>query len=221
MKRKEFRLLIEGFNKFLLNETKWKPEEEYMASLNQEIPEKFSIPGSFKDLVSNITDWKTGEKWIDSKPYDEPEFDADEKKIVLAVAEAFGRDYTQILANHHNNDNAWFSNTALEDRGYYKGVFDLIDNYIPPANLKHSPLMGKFVIDGQKLDGFYFNKDLRGAAEAVELFKFINPRSIEHFNGSIFIAPALKSQDSPTTKVFTAPAIINDTGAEVEDEEYH
>ena len=221
MKRKEFKLLIEEFNNFLIKGTDGTEDVLFK-----------NIPAAFKDLVCAETAWRAGERWLarwDEWGYREPEYEADEKKLLLAVADEFGRDVNEILVSHHSFDDAWHSNQHLESKGYDRGVHHLIDNYIPPANPKHSPLTGKFVIDGETLDGFYYHTELRGSAEAIEKLNFINPRSAGEMTGMLYVVPPLQSQNSPTpasdsketTKVFTAPAIINDTGAEVEDEEYH
>jgi len=68
MKNKEFKLLIEGFNNFLMSESDDKSDEDTQKLFD-------AVPSEFKKYVSSDIGWINGSDWLEEFREDEAHFE--------------------------------------------------------------------------------------------------------------------------------------------------
>ena len=169
MKTKEFKLLIEGFNKYLLNENEFS--ERKRKSLIAAVPEEFSV------YLSDDSGWRDGNTWMAETDHSgDADSEADEKLLFEEVAEACGCNVGDLLVGYYD---------AVENANELCKAFTLVSD----------TLCGEFKIGEGVVKGFYVDTVER--AEAAGL-KFQSAFVNNQLKGLIFLAPLNKSSiESP------------------------
>lgn len=166
MKTKEFKLLIEGFNKYLLNENENEISEAKRKSLIAAVPEEFSV------YLSDDSGWRDGNTWLAETDHrGNADSKADEELLFEEVAEACGCNVGDLLVGYYD---------AVENANELCKGFTLVDG----------TLCGEFKIGKVVVKGFYVDTVQKAVAAGLQFqSKFVN----NQLKGLIFLAPLNKS----------------------------
>jgi hypothetical protein len=176
MKKKEFKLLIEGFNKYLLNELNDHTDEciDLIAA----------IPDAFSDFINENFSWYNGIEWANGVDYsNDTDGEADAKLLFEAVAAACGCEVKDLLVAYDDvlSDELCDSSRSLTSH-------DLTKTFI----LVSGTLCGEFKIDDSTLKGFYFSTAGNIPASVRAGFKN-EANALRNLHGLIFVAPKCDS----------------------------
>ena len=186
MKNKDFKLLIEGFNKFLIN--------EHMGHSQDDMRLFDAIPDAFKDYVNDQFMWFNGESWIAETDNDGDQDAEDDQRLLFEeVARACGCQVKDLLVH--------FDDSFRDDIDYGGGRAssdDFLNSY-----RDGSGLCGSFDMNGTSLKGFYFRLGTDPSAYGLQFKSMMSERSLK---GLIFVAPdcsvgsSSQSQSKPSKK---------------------
>lgn len=190
MKNKEFKVLIEGFNKFLIN--------EHMGHSADDVRLFDAIPDEFGDYINDQMMWFNGESWIAETDNDgDQDAEADQRHFFEEVAKACGCQVKDLLVN--------FDDSYRDDLDYSGGSVsadDFLNSY-----RDGSGLCGSFDMNGASLKGFYFRLGTDPAAYGLQFKSMMSERSLK---GLIVVAPTCsgvsssQSQSKSQNKKFKA-----------------
>lgn len=178
MKNKDFKLMIEGFNHFLMKESSshTADDDRLLAA----------IPQEFSDYISDNMGWHNGDKWMSETDHgSDLDAEDDERHLFEEVARACGCQVKDLLVN--------FDDTYRDDLDYSGGSVradDFLSSY-----RDGSGLCGSFDMNGASLKGFYFRLGTDASAYGLQFKSMMSERTLK---GLIFVAPNC-SGDSLTT----------------------
>lgn len=176
MKRKDFKLLIEGFNRFLMKEhTGHGPDDIRLFD---------AIPQEFSDYINDQINWYNGESWIAEVDHGGDQDAEDDQRLLFEeVARACGCQVKDLLVN--------FDDALIDDLDYSGGnvsAHDFLNSY-----KDGNGLCGSFEMNGVKLKGFYFRL---GTSASMYNLNFKGMMSEKTLKGLIFVAPISSSNNS-------------------------
>ena len=177
MKNKDFKLLIEGFNKFLLN--------EHIGHTAQCTKLFASIPTEFQHYINDTMNWYNGDAWIIETDHSgDLDSEADQMLLFQEVAKSCGCRVDELLVNFVDNfiDDVDYNNSSHSVR-----ADDFLRSYSSSGSL-----CGSFNINGESLKGFYYQ--LGTSCGLENQFKsLMSERSLK---GLIFVAPSCSGSTS-------------------------
>ena len=176
MKNRDFKLLVEGFNRFLIN--------EHMGHSQDDIDLFAAIPQEFSDYINDQSMWFNGESWIAETDNDgDPDAEDDQRLLFEEVAKACGCQVKDLLVH--------FDDSFRDDLDYGGGSVsadDFLNSY-----RDGSGLCGSFDMNGASLKGFYFRLGTDPAAYGLNFKSMMSERSLK---GLIFVAPTCSGGSS-------------------------
>mgnify|MGYP001229050302 CR=1 FL=1 len=177
MKNKDFKLLVEGFNRFLIKEhSGHSADDDKLFS---------AIPQEFSDYINDQMMWFNGESWIaETDNGGDPDAEDDQRYLFEEVARACGCQVKDLLVN--------FDDSYRDDLDYSGGPVkadDFLNSYVDGG------LCGSFNMNGAILKGFYFRLGTDESTYGLKQFK--SPMSIRQFPGLIFVAPNCSNTSEP------------------------
>ena len=185
MNKKEFKLLIENFNRFLLKEHQGH---------TQKCTDLFAaIPAEFQPYINDNMHWYNGDAWMSGVEHDSLEEEEDQKLLFEGVAKACGCNVEDLLVHFVDNfvDDLYMDQNIDED--------DFLDSY-----KSNGTLCGSFDINGSSLKGFYFSYGTDSAQFGLEYSDGTSwPRSMmseRTLKGLMFVAPSVSSSTSSSTQ---------------------
>lgn len=168
MKNKDFKLLIEGFNHFLMKESSHHTADDDRLLA--------AIPQEFSDYISDNMGWHNGDKWMSETDHgSDLDAEADERHLFEEVARACGCQVKDLLVNFDD---------SLRDSLSYQGVVsadDLLRSY-----RDGSGLCGSFDMNGASLKGFYFRFGTDSSSYGLNFKSMMSDRMLK---GLLFVAP--------------------------------
>ena len=186
MKNKDFKLLVEGFNRFLIKEHR---------GYNSDDSRLFAaIPQEFADYINDQIMWFNGESYIaETDNGGDQNADDDQRLLFEEVARACGCQVKDLLVHFDQN---------FEDEIDYGGgsvnSADFLNSY-----REGSGLCGSFDMNGVSLKGFYFRLGTDPSAYGLQFKSMMSERVLK---GLIFVAPdcsggsSSQSQSNPSKK---------------------
>ena len=193
MKKKEFKLLIEGFNKFLLN--------EHIGHTAQCSKLFAAIPSEFQPYVNDTLSWYNGDSWMSESDHDgDQEAEDDERLLFEEVAKACGCKVDELLVNFVDSlqdeiDYGTPSGPAASFGQYQTNPQVSSDDFLNSYN-SNGTLCGSFEIDGISLKGFYYQFGSTCGLEG----QFKSSMSERTLKGLIFVAPDCSGAASTSTQ---------------------
>lgn len=177
MQKKEFKLMIEGFNKYLLNEHTGHTQKR--SDLIAAVPQEFS------EFINDNMMWFNGDAWMAETDHGgNTDSEDDEKLLFEAVAKACGCNIDDLLVHHYD---------ALSDEldgNASVGVHDLTGTFIQPHG---NSLCGEFTINGAVLKGFFVDTVQKAVTAGLQ---FKSQLAHNELHGLIFVAPNCAGIDS-------------------------
>ena len=193
MKTKDFKLLIEGFNDFLLN--------EHIGHTSQCTKLFDAIPVEFEHYINDNMHWYNGDSWLSETDHgNDLDAEADEKLLFEEVAKACGCQVNELLVNFVDGFVDEVHDTAVQPTN----PDDFLGSYRSSGSHSGSGVMcGSFEINGVSLKGFYYQL---GSSCGLE-FQFKSSMSERTLKGLIFVAPncsggSVSSSDKSEPKNF-------------------
>ena len=199
MKNKDFKLLIEGFNKFLIN--------EHMGHTAQCSRLFNSIPAEFQPYVNDTLSWYNGDAYTSEIDFGGDTNSEDDHNLLFEkVAEALGCltymqkkqvDCTILNKPSFKNMLVTYDDTLQDeiDYGTPSGPAASFGQYQPNPQVRSddflnsykskSNLCGSFEINGETLSGFYYQLGSTCGLEG----QFKSSMSERSLKGLIFVAP--------------------------------
>jgi len=169
MKNKDFKLLVEGFNRFLIN--------EHIGHSQDDTRLFDSIPDEFKDYINDQMMWFNGESWIaETDNAGDQDAEDDQRLLFEEVARSCGCQVKDLLVN--------FDDSYRDDLDYSGGSVradDFLNSY-----RDGSGLCGSFDMNGASLKGFYFRLGTDASSYGLQFKSMMSERSLK---GLIFVAP--------------------------------
>ena len=187
MKNEDFKLLVEGFNKFLLN--------EHIGHTAQCTKLFDAIPSEFAPYINDTMSWYNGDAWIAETDHDNLDDEEDQKLLFEEVAKACGCSVKDLLVH--------FDDNFADDIDYGSAAGSLNSQDFLRSYNSNGTLCGSFEIDGASLKGFYF---MLGTDETQFGIQFDGAMSSRSLKGLIFVAPncsgAASTSSQKSTKQF-------------------
>ena len=185
MKNKEFKLLVENFNKFLLN--------EHIGHSQDDIRLFDAIPDEFKDYINDTIEWYNGESWMAETDHGgDQDAEDDEKLLFEEVAKACGCNVKDLLVTHEDPFADSLADTsqsggAFRTSYYSSGGTGLVsaDDFLRSYK-SNGTLCGSFEMNGTSLKGFYFSNGINSAQLGLQFNGSMSERTLK---GLIFVAP--------------------------------
>tara|TARA_B100001989_G_C24440863_1_gene413872 strand:- start:224 stop:820 length:597 start_codon:yes stop_codon:yes gene_type:complete len=170
MKNKEFKLLIENFNKFLL--------KEHIKHDADDVRLLAAIPKEFSDYINDQMLWFNGESWIlETDHGSDQDGEDDQRHLFEEVARACGCQVKDLLVNFDDS----YREDMIDDSGDDISADDFLDSY-----RDGSGLCGSFDMNGASLKGFYFRLGTNAASYGLQFKSMMSERTLK---GLIFVAP--------------------------------
>tara|TARA_B100000212_G_scaffold339607_1_gene318402 strand:- start:3945 stop:4580 length:636 start_codon:yes stop_codon:yes gene_type:complete len=198
MKTNDFKLLIEGFNNYLLN--------EHMGHTQKCTDLLSKVPAEFQPYVNDTLSWYNGDAWLTETDHGgDQDSEDDEKLLFEEVAKACGCKVDELLVN--------FVDTFVDeiDYGTPSGPAASFGQYQPNPQVRaddflvsyrpSSNLCGSFQINGESLKGFYYQL---GSTCGLE-FQFKSQMSERTLKGLLFVAPTCSGSSSSTSSDQSKP----------------
>ena len=182
MKNKDFKLLIEGFNKFLIN--------EHIGHTAQCSRLFNLIPTEFQPYVNDTLSWYNGDAWMSESDHGGDQAAEDDEKLLFEeVAKACGCKVDELLVNFVDSlqdeiDYGTPSGPAASFGQYQPNPQVRSDDFLNSYKSK-SNLCGSFEINGETLSGFYYQLGSTCGLEG----QFKSSMSERSLKGLIFVAP--------------------------------
>ena len=184
MKNKDFKLLVEGFNRFLM--------KEHVGHSADDDRLFDAIPDEFSDYINDTMMWFNGDSWIVETDHGgDQDAEDDQRHLFEEVARACGCQVKDLLVN--------FDDSYRDDLDYSGGSVradDFLNSY-----RDGSDLCGSFDMNGASLKGFYFRTGTDASAYGLQFKSMMSDRTLK---GLIFVAPNCSgsSQSSAPAKTF-------------------
>ena len=142
MKNKDFKLLLEDFNKYILN--------EHIGHTAQCLKLFDSIPDEFKDYINDSMNWHNGDAWMSETDHGgDQDGEQDEKLLFEEVAKACGCKVEDLLVNF---DDSYRDDISDSQTSQQVSAEDFLNSYRASGSL-----CGSFEMSGVSLKGFYFS----------------------------------------------------------------
>lgn len=162
MKNKDFKLLVEGFKRFLIKENNMSPTPNCERLFS-------AIPQEFADYINNQLEWRCGSAWLDGMLDLTPQERKMYEDKYEDIARNCGCDLDELLIANYTSlgDEIFFVNDA---NGTNIDLEVFVNSYTPSADGS----CGTFNIDGKSLKGFreidmlYVAPNCSGAASGSE-----------------------------------------------------
>ena len=178
MKNKDFKLLVEGFNRFLVKEHSGHSADD--DRLFNAIPQEFS------GYINDDFMWFNGESWIAETDHGgDPDAEDDQRLLFDKVARACGCRVKDLLVHFEDN--------FIDDIDYGGGrvsADDFLNSY-----RDGSGLCGSFDMNGASLKGFYFRLGTDPASYGLQFKSMMSDRTLK---GLIFVAPTCSGSSAPS-----------------------
>ena len=179
MKNKDFKLLVEEFNRYLM--------KEHIGHSADDDRLLGAIPEEFSDYINEDISWYNGESWIVETDHGgDQDAEDDQRHLFEEVARACGCQVKDLLV--HFDDNFY---DDVTDGGGSGNPQLFLDSY-----KDGSGLCGSFDMNGASLKGFYFRLGTDSSAYGLKFKSMMSDRTLK---GLIFVAPNCSgsSQSSP------------------------
>lgn len=171
MKNKDFKLLLESFNKYLLN--------EHVGHTPQCSKLFDSIPDEFKDYINDSMNWHNGDAWMSETDHGgDQDGEQDEKLLFEEVAKACGCKVEDLLVNF---DDSYRDDISDSQTSQQISAEDFLNSYQASGSL-----CGSFEMNGVSLKGFYFSLGTDSSQFGLQFRSMMSDRSLK---GLIFVAP--------------------------------
>ena len=196
MKNKDFKLLVEGFNRFLM--------KEHIGHSHSAVDDRLfnAIPQEFSDYINDQMTWFNGDAYTSEIDFSGDKNSEDDHNLLFEkVAEALGcltyiqekqDDGTVLKKPSFKNMLVNYDDNYREDLDYSGGSVsadDFLNSYSSTSGLS-----GEFTMNGASLKGFYYRLGTTCGLEG----QFKSTMSERSLKGLVFVAPDC-SDNSLTT----------------------
>ena len=196
MKKKDFKLLIEGFNKFLL--------KEHIGHTAECTRLFAAIPNEFSDYINENSFWYNGDAWSAGVDHSgNQNAAADHELLFKEVAEALGcLTYKDVSKPDGSIETKpCFENMLVNYADSFRDDFDrnigdpdvFLSSYVPDGQ---QSLSGSFKIGNSELRGFYYQLGTSCGLEG----QFQDSMSETTLKGLVFVVPNISSSVSNKSK---------------------
>ena len=169
--------MIEGFNKYLLN--------EHMGHTQKCSDLIAAVPQEFSEFINDNLMWFNGDAWMAETDHGgNADSEADEKLLFESVAKACGCNVEDLLVHYYDA-----LSDELDDNASV-GVHDLTGTFTQPHG---NSLCGEFTINGAVLKGFFVDTVQKAVAAGLQ---FKSRLAHNELHGLIFVAPNCSLSDA-------------------------
>ena len=189
MKTNDFKLLIETFNNYLLN--------EHIGHTQKCTDLLSKVPAEFQPYVNDTLSWYNGDAWmVETDHGGDQDAEDDQRLLFEEVAKACGCKVDELLVNFVDNFVDDIDYGSQNQSGQQVRADDFLVSYRASGNL-----CGSFQINGESLKGFYYQL---GSTCGLE-FQFKSQMSERTLKGLLFVAPTCSGSSSSTSSDQSKP----------------